>query len=394
MQRARDHGTGPGDGLTEHQLGRLGHRYAGTARGVVGIGTAALAPLAGPPVGVPVCTAVAVLFAAWSVYYVRRMRADAPSPVWLPDLVVVGALCLAQPLLVDPDLVLVQLSWVSPIASLTVAVVQWHLRPVPAVLATLGLTACYVAGAAVTASATPLAVFGAAGGAFMLVEAALSRLLWELVRRGGRLADAVMAEGFVQEQAAATEAARRAEQRRHWATVHDTAASTLLMVGFGEVSGREPWFPAQLARDVAALDREREPAGGLGEALARTLARSPLQVRVRIDGPPTPVPLPDVVVRAVDGAVGEALENVRRHAGTGTARLRARQSDDGLRVEVADDGAGFDPDAVPPGRTGLALSIRWRMTEVGGSARVRSVPGQGTEVVLEWPPSPEGTADD
>jgi signal transduction histidine kinase len=53
---------------------------------------------------------------------------------------------------------------------------------------------------------------------------------------------------------------------------------------------------------------------------------------------------------------------------------------------ISDDGRGFDADAVPADRLGLRVSIRERVDAVGGSASVRSTPGGGTVVVLEWAP--------
>ena len=57
--------------------------------------------------------------------------------------------------------------------------------------------------------------------------------------------------------------------------------------------------------------------------------------------------------------------------------------DGGISLYVRDRGAGFDPDAVASDRRGLAESIRGRMERVGGSARIVSAPGKGTDVELE-----------
>ena len=91
------------------------------------------------------------------------------------------------------------------------------------------------------------------------VDAVLSRLLWRLVRRGGQVADRLMSEQFEQEREAVLAAARRAGQRVHWATVHDTSASTLLMVGLGEVRGDEDWLADQVRRDITALRSDLNP---------------------------------------------------------------------------------------------------------------------------------------
>jgi len=52
---------------------------------------------------------------------------------------------------------------------------------------------------------------------------------------------------------------------------------------------------------------------------------------------------------------------------------------------VRDRGSGFDPEAVAADRRGVAESIRGRMERVGGTARIASSPGEGTEVELELP---------
>jgi signal transduction histidine kinase len=52
---------------------------------------------------------------------------------------------------------------------------------------------------------------------------------------------------------------------------------------------------------------------------------------------------------------------------------------------VRDRGRGFEPDAVPEDRQGIAQSIRARMARFGGTALVRSAPGEGAEVQLCMP---------
>ena len=59
--------------------------------------------------------------------------------------------------------------------------------------------------------------------------------------------------------------------------------------------------------------------------------------------------------------------------------------DDVIEAFVRDRGTGFDPEAVPDDRRGLADSVIGRMQRVGGSALVRATPGAGTEVTLRLP---------
>ncbi len=54
-------------------------------------------------------------------------------------------------------------------------------------------------------------------------------------------------------------------------------------------------------------------------------------------------------------------------------------------VFVRDRGVGFDPDAVSADRHGLADSVHARMARHGGAVRLRSTPGEGTEVHLSMP---------
>jgi signal transduction histidine kinase len=58
---------------------------------------------------------------------------------------------------------------------------------------------------------------------------------------------------------------------------------------------------------------------------------------------------------------------------------------DAVALYVRDRGKGFDPDTVPEDRKGLAQSVRARMARRGGTATVRSAPGEGTEVSLRMP---------
>ena len=59
--------------------------------------------------------------------------------------------------------------------------------------------------------------------------------------------------------------------------------------------------------------------------------------------------------------------------------------DDSVVVFVRDRGKGFDPDAIPEDRGGIAASIVGRITRNGGTARVHSAPGEGCELELVLP---------
>jgi GAF domain-containing protein/CheY-like chemotaxis protein len=80
-----------------------------------------------------------------------------------------------------------------------------------------------------------------------------------------------------------------------------------------------------------------------------------------------------------------ALTNARRHARPRRVLVRLWRDGDIARVEVADDGRGFDTN-----RPGIGVgqqSMRYRARELGGELTVESTPGGGTRVRLEVPVS-------
>ncbi|WP_345383321.1 sensor histidine kinase [Pseudonocardia yuanmonensis] len=366
---------------TASLLDRFALRFAAGARALVGMLMAVAAPFTDPPAGPVVTGAVAAALFGWSLAYLYLMRTRPRTGVWVADVGLMCALCLAQPLLVDPVLLLHMLGWVSPVASVAVVALQWHVRPLPGAVAAAAVCVAFVVGAALAPEVT-VAQGLAVGGIWTAVEAALSRLVWRLVHRGGDLADERMARRFAADREAELARARRAEQRAHWATVHDTAASTLLMVGLGGVDGREPWLREQVARDVAALTGAPAPGGCLQDVVRRVVGAARIPADLEADGD---LWLPAEAAGALGGALAEGLENVARHAGTGRAQVAAVVDAGRAKVTVRDDGCGFDPERVPAGRFGLALSVTERMAGARGRAVVTSAPGKGTEVRLEWP---------
>jgi PAS domain S-box-containing protein len=86
-------------------------------------------------------------------------------------------------------------------------------------------------------------------------------------------------------------------------------------------------------------------------------------------------PLESAVFRIVQ----ESLANACRHSGSDFIRVELNRSDERLEIVVFDEGAGFDPAAVPEDRFGLR-SIRERARLLGGEARVESAPGDGCRV--------------
>jgi signal transduction histidine kinase len=88
---------------------------------------------------------------------------------------------------------------------------------------------------------------------------------------------------------------------------------------------------------------------------------------------------------ALVAAVREALVNAARHAKVPSVSLYAEMEEDQISAYVRDRGAGFDLSGVDGDRQGVKGSIIGRMDRHGGTAEIRTAPGEGTEVALHLP---------
>ena len=89
----------------------------------------------------------------------------------------------------------------------------------------------------------------------------------------------------------------------------------------------------------------------------------------------------------------ELLINSSKHARTGEATVRMEQRDGLLRMDVRDEGAGFDLAAAGTPSGGISskfglFSIRERMRALGGSFEIESALGKGTTATLVLPLRP------
>ncbi|WP_439946936.1 sensor histidine kinase [Streptomyces sp. BBFR109] len=145
--------------------------------------------------------------------------------------------------------------------------------------------------------------------------------------------------------------------------------------------------------------------GGLDAALRGLAARESTAERTvtcLIDGAPGTPGLPDRVQSALLRIAQGALANVREHSGATRAALTLTYLEDEVRLDIADDGRGLDPAALPERAAGVRghglPAIRARVRRLGGTLAVESAPGDGTVVSAAVPlrpaaPStPESTA--
>lgn len=143
---------------------------------------------------------------------------------------------------------------------------------------------------------------------------------------------------------------------------------------------------AEIRTFIYGLRPGLQDAGGMAEAL-ETLAEevrlhSPLQIEVQAAGAPR---LPADVSGELLSIAREALSNVARHAAAARVTIGFSTSGNELRLEVWDDGRGFDAAApVAAGHRGLA-NMRRRAASLGGRLVVVSGDGGGTRIILALP---------
>jgi signal transduction histidine kinase len=222
--------------------------------------------------------------------------------------------------------------------------------------------------------------------------------------------DVRLVSGFAGHAALALELARAQADRTLLAVyedrdriardLHDVVMQRLYAAGL-RVQSLRPHLPAQaeakgeaLLTDLDDAIRDlrtaifclHEPRGDTGvrsrvlqvaTSAASSLGFDP---QIRFDGP-----LDSVVSEGVSthllAVIREALSNAARHARAGSVSVDVSTRHRTVRVEVGDDGVGFDE----PERSSGLTNIRSRATELGGGMEIISAPGAGTRVIW-WAP--------
>ena len=124
------------------------------------------------------------------------------------------------------------------------------------------------------------------------------------------------------------------------------------------------------------------PVDGLQAGLTRLAAKHGLVADLKVRG--REGTSPSTVRGAVLAAADQALRNVAQHSGQSAVWIHAVRSPTKVRVDIRDQGVGFDTSKVHERRLGLRSSIPGHMALVDGSATVTSEVGRGTSVVLAW----------
>ncbi len=198
--------------------------------------------------------------------------------------------------------------------------------------------------------------------------------------------------------------AQEIERRRLAGDIHDGISQRLVTLSYRlDAAARavEPDMVAEqlaAARELVALTLQEARAAisglrppvlddlGLSGGLA-SLARSIPRIPIDVDLAETRVP--DHIELALYRIAQECLQNVVKHAEADRARLTFAVDDGVARLEIVDDGKGFDTFEHPLGSDEMGgyglLSMAERAEIVGGRLHIRSRPGAGTTVTATIP---------
>jgi signal transduction histidine kinase len=146
----------------------------------------------------------------------------------------------------------------------------------------------------------------------------------------------------------------------------------------------------ELHQDLRDLAHSLEPRSLLQQPLPRAVARE-LKTLSRRTGIATTVEREgsfDALTASQQIALlrvlQEALSNIRQHSGAAAVHVDLFEDGDGVRMEIRDDGRGFDPEAVVPdeeGQSGIGVvGMRERLRLLGGRLELESARGGPTVV--------------
>jgi signal transduction histidine kinase len=238
-------------------------------------------------------------------------------------------------------------------------------------------------------------------GVYTAILGGAALVLIVVLRRAAAAVDTAQATAVRRYSHAIREHATEVERVQVDAIVHDSVLTTLLSAARADTFDGKT-LSARMARNAidhlaaAASDGPGEvPPVPLVELRARiTSAVSALAAPVSVSGGTLGSrTLPAAVADAMASAALQAAVNSVQHAGADVSRwvIVGQERNGVVRVEVGDDGTGFDVAAIPAERLGVRRSIVERVASAGGLAEIDTAPGSGTRVVLTWP-APKETA--
>lgn len=380
------------------------------AAGLTTVGVVRVIGAGTPPV-VAIVAGIAIL--GWhtaGALLMTRTRSARAVVIWLVGFAAVWIAAVA----VSPEFV-----WVAFLLWLLAG----HLLPLPWGLVFSGvILAIVIAGPIVHYGTTNYAsvfgpliggvfAFGISRGYLQLLRDAneRERMVASLTRAQEEMADLQDELALAQRQAGAV-----AERTRISRDIHDTIAQTLSSIRLLAHAGATRSTDADAARTLAQLESLAGESLGdvrriiaalapaeleenvLADALARMLARAgdegSFQTELHVSD--TLPLLPTTVEVALLRTAQSALANIRLHAHASRAVMSLVDDDHMVRLDISDDGTGFDAAAwetdADTGSSSYGLRfMRSRLRELGGTLSVESAPGEGTTVSVVLPVHPE-----
>ncbi|MEU1727079.1 MULTISPECIES: PspC domain-containing protein [unclassified Nonomuraea] len=236
-----------------------------------------------------------------------------------------------------------------------------------------------------------LVVIGAAGFLYAQGELAQARpgLLFTVVVVGGIAVIAApwLAGLWKELQLERRERIRQEERAEVAAMVHDSVLHTLTLIQ------RVSHDPREVTRLARSQERELrnwlyQPAQDADATVAAAVRRIAAEEEDSHGVPIEVVCVGDIdldaqgKLAAMLKASRQAMVNAAKYSESPAISVYAEVEGLEVTIFVKDRGKGFDLEAVPLDRMGIRESIIGRMERHGGTARVRTEPGEGTEVML------------
>ncbi|OBK95175.1 ATP-binding protein [Mycobacterium asiaticum] len=323
---------------------------------------------------------------AWSVLCaIAYLRGFGRRPAWVvAELVVVVLLMLSTEVVASGQWAHNNQTWPTTL---------WASNATISAALQFGPTGGMLTGLAVTATSEAVKGYfnvNLGRNATIIVELAVGLAVGLAARTARRAHDEL--------QRAARLTAAVEERERLSRQVHDGVIQVLALVSKrGHEIGGAAAELAKLAGEqeralrswVTSTEMESDTAADTTVDL-RALLRRREADGVSMSLPGTPVPMDNDLAGELDAAVGNALDNVRAHAGP-DARAFVLLEDLGssVAVSIRDDGVGIGPgrleEAVSQGHVGISKSIVGRLKSLGGSAELHTDVGEGTEWELIVP---------
>lgn len=228
----------------------------------------------------------------------------------------------------------------------------------------------------------------------------------ELTRNLNNMAEQLQTLLHTRDELARVEERNRLARDLHDTVKQQTYAARMQLSAARNLLESDPKMAAEHLESALQLNRETQqelkliidelrPAAlegkGLAQALTEYAARwqehTGIQVATTISGER---PLPLDVEQALYRVLQESLSNIARHAEADSVGLSLGMTPERVTLVIADNGRGFEPNAVSSHSLGLA-GMKQRLAEVGGTLKVESTLAVGTTVTAEVQLNTKGT---